>query len=77
MDGTPKFEGPRSHCRRPEERRADGRYPLLTNDRSLTPAQVLTAHKAQPRIEKRFEQLKTEHEIARVFLKNEARLSLL
>ena len=59
------------------DQRSDGRYPLLTNDRSLTPAQVLTAHKAQPRIEKRFEQLKTVHEIAPVFLKNEARIEAL
>jgi len=44
------------------DKKSDGMYPLLTNDRSLTPTQVLTAHKGQPRIEKRFEQLKTVHE---------------
>ena len=38
---------------------------------------MLTAHKGQPRIEKRFEQLKTVHEIAPVFLKNEARIEAL
>ena len=59
------------------DQRSDGMYPLLTNDRSLSPAQVLTAHKGQPRIEKRFEQLKTVHEIAPVFLKNEARIEAL
>jgi transposase len=59
------------------DRRSDGMYPLLTNDRSLTPAQVLAAHKGQPRIEKRFEQLKSVHEIAPVFLKNEARIEAL
>jgi transposase len=59
------------------DQKSDGQYPLLTNDRSLTTAQVLTAHKAQPRIEKRFEQLKTVHEIAPVFLKNEARIEAL
>jgi len=59
------------------DKRSDGMYPLLTNDRSLTPAQVLTAHKGQPRIEKRFEQLKSVHEIAPVFLKNEARIEAL
>jgi len=59
------------------DKRSDGMYPLLCNDRSLTPAQVLTAHKGQPRIEKRFEQLKTVHEIAPVFLKNEARIEAL
>jgi transposase len=56
---------------------SDGMYPLLTNDRKLTPAAVLTAHKGQPRIEKRFEQLKTVHEIAPVFLKNEGRIEAL
>jgi transposase len=59
------------------DKRSDGMYPLLSNDRSLTPAQVLTAHKGQPRIEKRFEQLKSVHEIAPVFLKNEARIEAL
>jgi transposase len=59
------------------DKRSDGQYPLITNDRSLTPVQVLTAHKGQPRIEKRFEQLKTVHEIAPVFLKNEARIEAL
>ena len=49
-------------------------YPLITNDRSLSPAQVLQAHKGQPMIEKRFEQIKTVHEIAPVFLKNEGRI---
>ena len=52
-------------------------YPLLTNDRGLTPVQVLQAHKGQPTIEKRFEQIKTVHEIAPVFLKNEGRIEAL
>ena len=56
---------------------SDGMYPLITNDRSLSPAQVLEAHKGQPMIEKRFEQLKTVHEIAPVFLKNEGRIEAL
>ena len=38
---------------------------------------MLTAHKGQPRIDERFEQLKTVHEIAPVFLKNEARIEAL
>ena len=49
-------------------------YPLVTNDRDLTAEQVLLAHKGQPTIEKRFEQLKTVHEIAPVFLKNPGRI---
>lgn len=36
--------------------------------------QLLEAHKGQPTIEKRFEQTKTVHEIAPVFLKNEGRI---
>jgi transposase len=59
------------------DQKSDGMYPLLTNDRSLSPAQVLTAHKGQPTIEKRFEQIKTVHEIAPVFLKNEGRIEAL
>jgi hypothetical protein len=50
---------------------------LLTNDRSLPPTQVLAAHKGQARVEKRFEQIKSVHEIAPVFLKNEARIEAL
>ena len=59
------------------DHKSDGMYPLMTNDRSLTPAQVLQAHKGQPMIEKRFEQVKTVHEIAPVFLKDEARIEAL
>ncbi|MFT4101015.1 MAG: IS1634 family transposase [Burkholderiaceae bacterium] len=59
------------------DQKSDGMYPLMTNDRSLSPAQVLVAHKGQPRIEKRFEQIKSVHEIAPVFLKNEARIEAL
>ena len=59
------------------DRKSDGMYPLLTNDRTLTPAQVLEAHKGPLTIEKRFEQIKTVHEIAPVFLKNEGRIEAL
>ena len=59
------------------DRKSDGMYPLLTNDRTLTGAQVLEAHKRQPTIEKRFEQTKTVFEIAPVLLKNEGRIEAL
>lgn len=59
------------------DRRSDGMYPLLTNDRDLSPRQVLEAHKRQPTLEKRFEQLKSVLEIAPVFLKNEGRIEAL
>src|SRR3546814_20256430 len=52
-------------------------YPLLTNDTSLTPQQVLAAHKRQPVIEKRFKDTKDYLEIAPVLLKNEARIEAL
>jgi transposase len=56
------------------DKKSDGMYPLICNDRNLAPAQVLEAHKRQPTIEKRFEQIKTVHEIAPVFLKNTMRI---
>jgi transposase len=59
------------------DRKSDGMYPLLTNERTLTDTQVLEAHKRQPTIEKRFEQTKTVFEIAPVLLKNEGRIEAL
>jgi len=59
------------------DHKSDGMYPLITNDRAMSPAQALEAHKGQPMIEKRFEQIKTVHEIAPVFLKNEGRIEAL
>ncbi len=59
------------------DRKSDGMYPLLTNDRTMTDAEVLEAHKRQPTIEKRFEQTKTVFEIAPVLLKNEGRVEAL
>jgi len=56
------------------DRKSDGMYPLLTNDRSLTDAQAFEAHKRQPTIEKRFRETKTVLEIAPAFLKNEGRI---
>ena len=55
----------------------DGMYPLLTNDRSLTPAEVLKHHKRQPKLEARFRQLKDPMAIAPVYLKSEARIEAL
>lgn len=59
------------------DRISDGMYPLITNDRNLTPKQALLAHKGQPRIEKRFQQTKSVFDIAPVFLKNEGRIEAL
>ena len=56
------------------DRKSDGMYPLLTNDRSLSDDEVFEAHKRQPTIEKRFQQTKSVLEIAPAFLKNEGRI---
>jgi len=56
------------------DRKSDGMYPLLTNDRQLSDAEVFAAHKRQPTIEKRFQQTKSVLEIAPVLLKNEGRI---
>jgi len=52
-------------------------YPLITNDRNISVADAFAAHRRQPAIEKRFEQLKTVFELAPVFLKNEGRIEAL
>jgi transposase len=54
--------------------RQDGVFPLLTNDRQLSAAEVLRAYKRQPMIEKRFSQLKTDFAVAPVYLKDVARI---
>ena len=56
---------------------SDGMYPLITNDRNLAPRQVLEAHKRQPKLEKRFSQIKSVIQIAPVWLKNEGRVEAL
>jgi transposase len=52
----------------------DGVFPLVTNDRSLAPRELLEAYKRQPKIEKRFSQLKSDFNIAPVFLKSPPRV---
>lgn len=59
------------------DRRSDGMYPLLTNDRNLSVQEAFAAHRRQPAIEKRFEQLKSVFEIAPICLKNESRIEAL
>ncbi|MBV8229830.1 MAG: IS1634 family transposase [Planctomycetaceae bacterium] len=56
---------------------SDGVFPLITNDRQLSEEALLLAYKGQPVIEKRFEQLKTEFEVAPVFLKEASRIQAL
>jgi len=59
-----------------QEARTDGMFPLLTNT-TLTPAQVLEAYKAQPRLEKRFAQLKSVEAVTPVWLKKVTRIEAL
>jgi len=56
------------------ERLTDGIFPLVTNDKNLEALEVLHAYKRQPQIERRFEQLKTDYDVAPVFLKDAARI---
>jgi transposase len=54
--------------------RDDGVFPLVTNDRALAPRELLEAYKRQPKIEKRFSQLKSDFNIAPMFLKSPPRV---
>jgi transposase len=54
--------------------KSDGAYPLLCNDDTVSPREILEAHKRQAGIERRFRQLKSVFELAPVFLKNEGRI---
>lgn len=57
------------------ERRTDGVFPLVTNlnARAISKKEVLRIYKYQPYIEKRFSQLKTELEVAPVYIKKARR----
>ena len=52
-----------------KERNVDGLFPLLTTDKSLSALQVLKYYKYQPKLEKRFNQLKSVHEAAPLLFK--------
>ena len=52
----------------------DGVFPLITNDTALTEQELLLAYKGQPSLEKRFTHLKTDFEVAPVFLKEASRI---
>lgn len=54
--------------------RADGVFPLVTNERGLSAKELLLAYRRQAHIEKRFSQLKTQFTIAPVFLKKPERV---
>jgi transposase len=66
---------------RPEEvarqARSDGMYPLITNCRQLSLAELLDRYKYQPRLERRHEQLKSGLLVAPVWLKSPQRIEAL
>lgn len=53
---------------------SDGMFPLITNDETLTGAELLAKYKYQPHLEKRFEQFKTVYNVAPVNLKKITRI---
>ena len=55
----------------------DGVFPLITNDNSLSELEMLLAYKSQPSLEKRFSHLKTDFEVAPVYLKETSRIQAL
>jgi transposase len=55
----------------------DGVFPLISNDDSLTELEMLLAYKSQPALEKRFSHLKTDFEVAPVYLKEVSRVQAL
>jgi transposase len=59
------------------EKRTDGVFPLITNLEKRSKREILLIYKYQPYIEKRFSGLKTELEIAPVYLKKPARVAAL
>ena len=57
-----------------EDAKSDGIFPLVTNVAEFKPRELLEAYKRQPTIEKRFSQLKTDFEVAPVYLKSVHRI---
>ena len=56
---------------------SDGCFPLVSNDTTLTNAELLAAYKYQPHLERRHHQLKGVQLVAPVFLKTPARIEAL
>ena len=52
----------------------DGIFPLITNDSLLSELELLLAYKGQPSLQKRFSHMKTDFEVARVYLKEASRI---
>jgi len=54
--------------------KSDGCWPLITNDRDMSEAQLLIAYKRQPNLERRHHQLKSDQFVAPMFLRDPARI---
>ena len=65
------------HLRMAEAAKSDGIFPLITNVTDLSELELLKTYKRQPTIEKRFSQLKTDFEVAPVYLKAVHRIQAL
>jgi transposase len=66
-----------NHAALAAEQLGDGVFPLITNDLALTEQELLLAYKGQPRVEKRFAQLKTDFTVAPIYLKETTRIQAL
>jgi len=60
-----------------EDAQSDGIFPLITNVVDISELELLKIYKRQPTIEKRFSQLKTDFEVAPVYLKAVHRIQAL
>lgn len=52
----------------------DGVFPLITNQRQMSPEELLRAYKRQSLIEKRFSQFNRDFSVAPVYLKEISRI---
>ena len=52
----------------------DGCWPLVTNEKKATPADILAANKHQPSLERRHHQLKGDQIVAPMFIHDPARI---
>jgi transposase len=66
-----------NHAALAAEQRGDGAFPLITNDLTLSEQELLLAYKGQPLVEKRFSQLKTDFDVAPIYLKEASRIQAL
>jgi transposase len=66
-----------NHAALAAEQLGDGVFPLITNDLALTEQELLLAYKGQPMVEKRFAQLKTDFDVAPIYLKETSRIQAL